>query len=189
MKRLLLILTGIILSSFAGFTQDFNALNFIDGYVENHGQITDQNGKTNDQVKFLFAGAYGMNVQLRTSGFSFDLYENSGSSIRMHRIDVSFIGANKSFVIRPQQRIPIQSSHYIAGSAGKCIADVNEEVIYENMYDNIDFVFKKTASGQVKYDIVLHPGAHLSDIQLHYAGSDGMSISDGQLELENSIRP
>ena len=43
------------------------------GFIENKGQIVDQDGKPNADVKFLFRGR-GMNVQLRAHGFSYDLF-------------------------------------------------------------------------------------------------------------------
>lgn len=43
-------------------------------FYENKGQIVDQNGKENSDVKYLFHSA-GLNVQLRSNGFSYDVYE------------------------------------------------------------------------------------------------------------------
>ena len=43
-------------------------------FIENKGQIVDQNGKPNDNVLYLL-NTSGLNVQLREDGFSYDIYE------------------------------------------------------------------------------------------------------------------
>ncbi len=43
-------------------------------FYENKGQIIDQDGKENKDVKYLFH-SNGLNVQLRSNGFSYDIYE------------------------------------------------------------------------------------------------------------------
>ncbi|QQR86034.1 MAG: hypothetical protein IPJ76_15715 [Flavobacteriales bacterium] len=45
-----------------------------EGFIENKGQIHDQHRKPNPAVKFLLNRA-GMNVQLRSDGFSYDTYQ------------------------------------------------------------------------------------------------------------------
>jgi hypothetical protein len=44
------------------------------GFIENKGQIIDQKGKTNPDVKYLL-NTPGLNVQLRKNGFSYDVYD------------------------------------------------------------------------------------------------------------------
>lgn len=187
MKRFHIILAGILLSCFHSFSQDSGTSSLVKGYVENIGQMRDQHGNENDDVQYLFAGAYGMNLQLRNAGFSYDLYENAGSNIRTHRIDINFGNANAEIALRPAEKMKVHTSSFVVGATpGR--ASAYEEITYSNVYDNIDFVFKKSAEGQVKYDIVLHAGARLSDIQLNYEGSLGMEIEGEELIVHNSIR-
>ena len=42
-------------------------------YIENKGQICDQDGKPNRDVKYLIVRP-GLNIQLRTNGFAYDSY-------------------------------------------------------------------------------------------------------------------
>ena len=43
-------------------------------FYENKGQIIDQNGNANPNVKYLL-NVGGLNVQIKTDGFSYDVYE------------------------------------------------------------------------------------------------------------------
>src|SRR5579859_3605580 len=45
-------------------------------FIENKGQIVDQNYNPNQQVKYLLCRP-GFNVQLRTTGFSYDTYSET----------------------------------------------------------------------------------------------------------------
>jgi hypothetical protein len=60
-----------------GFTQNTtnrsSTISLRSGFIENKGQIIDQNGKPNPVVLYLL-NTPGMNVQLRKGGFSYDLY-------------------------------------------------------------------------------------------------------------------
>ncbi len=71
--KIFLLLILIITSSFA------QNKNKTIGFKENKGQIIDQNGKPNDAVKYLLNSA-GLNVQIKTNGFSYDIYETKKKS-------------------------------------------------------------------------------------------------------------
>lgn len=43
-------------------------------FYENKGQMVDQKGKPNPDVKYLFQ-SNGLNVQIKNMGFSYDVYE------------------------------------------------------------------------------------------------------------------
>jgi len=56
-------------------------------FIENKGQITDQYGHPNGSVRFLLPGLNGMNVQLRSNGFSYDTYtRDQADSIRNYHL-------------------------------------------------------------------------------------------------------
>lgn len=91
------------------------------GFKENKGQIVNQKGKPNPDVKYLL-NTQGLNVQIKTNGFSYDIYEtkkhplteNQKAKLRpslyhesdkektpdysleyiYHRIDIDFVNSN-----------------------------------------------------------------------------------------------
>ena len=58
----------------------------INGFIENKGQIIDQNNKPNPGVLYLL-NTPGFNVQLRRGGFSYDLYRISNIEQRFLKSD------------------------------------------------------------------------------------------------------
>src|SRR5207253_2024967 len=65
-----------------------------EAYIENKGQITNVNRVPNAAVLYLYNGE-GLNVQLRKTGFSYDVWKNtSGSIITFNRVDLEFVNMN-----------------------------------------------------------------------------------------------
>jgi hypothetical protein len=62
-----------------------------------------------------------------------------------------------------------------------------QEVVYPNIYDNIDLIFQDSQRG-LKYSFVVHPGGNPSDIRMRYEGIEKLDIdSSGNLTIRTSI--
>jgi hypothetical protein len=87
--RQIIILTVIFLPAFSFSTNEIPVNNSTPkqraGFIENKGQIIDQDNKPNPAVLYLL-NTPGMNVQLRKGGFSYDLYE---SRVKGHKSRVT----------------------------------------------------------------------------------------------------
>ena len=59
-------------------------------FIKNHGQIIDQDGKSNTKVLYLL-NTSGLNVQFRKSGFSYDVYEQKSSLRSNKKISIHFL--------------------------------------------------------------------------------------------------
>src|ERR1700741_5403760 len=91
-----------------GNNKPANAPEIKKGFVENKGQILDQNKNSNSNVKFLLSQA-GLNVQLTKTGFSYDTYKENS----FHRIDIEFVNGNKSPKIIAMQELPGYINYYL----------------------------------------------------------------------------
>ena len=61
------------------------------------------------------------------------------------------------------------------------------EVVYSNLYDGIDLVYKATPKG-LKYDFIVHPGADPSHIVVSHEGIEGLEVdSTGEMVLHTAI--
>jgi hypothetical protein len=97
------IITGLFLFLFlpflshAQYANSFakpNGVN-LSGFIKNKGQIIDQNNKLNPDVIYLL-NTPGMNVQLRSSGWSYDVYEVETSDKPPFAIRHSQFSINKA---------------------------------------------------------------------------------------------
>lgn len=140
------------------------------GFTENKGQIIDQKGSPNPNVKFLL-NSRGLNVQLRKNGFSYDVYENrkvpmTEADLRKrknlsldeiekkklpdysletvnHRVDIDFEGSNAGVVLEGSGKSKDYDNYYTLKHAPEGVLMVHqfEKVTYKNLYPNVDVVF------------------------------------------------
>jgi hypothetical protein len=170
------------------------------GFIENKGQIIDQQQQGNREVLYMLM-LPGNNVTLRANGFSYDTYRvaevdsvrntnkdlpTRGPRIRsarykFHRVDVSFVGASPTMEIVSSEASadPIEYST-IAG----VMVNHYGKVTYKNVYPGIDIEFvaqSKDGGKPMEYNFVVHPGADVSQIKLHYAGALEYNLSGKNL--------
>jgi gliding motility-associated-like protein len=169
------------------------------GFKENKGQIVDQNGKSNDAVKYLL-NSRGLNVQLKKQGFSYDVYEikkrikkhhhqeqNSLVSLHnnknlpdyileysFHRIDIDFVNANTNVELITDEASSDYDNYYNVPNKPEGITHVHQykQITYKNIYPNIDVIFSipKDTLKTVEYNFVVHPKGNIQDIQLKFSG-------------------
>lgn len=165
------------------------------GFIENKGQISDQNGKPNPGVTFLFNGP-GLNVQLKANSFSYDVYttelkkkpdwakiaslpneqrEEFDVLYNFHRIDIQFSGANPTPEISAQNPAADYLNYYngVTPESGATHVKHYQKVVYKNIYPNIDieFLVSETSGRSFKYNFIVHPGGNPADIKLNIEGA------------------
>ncbi|UKB81917.1 T9SS type B sorting domain-containing protein [Chryseobacterium sp. MEBOG06] len=209
MKKILLLFS--VLSVILLFSQKKTSENNSYYFYENKGQIIDQDGKENRDVKYLFH-SNGLNVQLRSGGFSYDVYEvrktansnflqkkenilpnpklyNTDEFIyekMNHRIDIELLGSNKKAIITAEGRSRDYENYYNLPNNSKGITNVHryQKVKYKNIYPNIDLVFfkPKDTLKPIEYNFLINPGGKVSDIKMKFNGSPAL-IKDGKLTM------
>lgn len=172
------------------------------GFIANAGQLRDQHGNPNPRVQYLLSTA-GNNIALRDGGFAYDTYSVSESvrlggeryehlpeaqatamlkqlAFHFHRVDVTFVGANADAWLEPLDATGDILHYYTSATP---ITDVRtfQRIRYHNVWPNIDVEF--SAGGSFEYDFILHPGADINNIALHYNGMDAAQLKDGAIEL------
>lgn len=183
------------------------------GFIENKGQIHDQHGTPNNAVKFLLYQGHGMNIQLRTNGFSYDTWlqdDSTGATksgyistdrnvrgakrqkpgnFHFHRVDIEFLGANPSTELVPEQPLPFRFTYAKGTPSGpqNIRAAGYRKVTYRNIYPFIDLVFTinavGTGKGTAEYDFRVHPGGNPNTIRWIYHGAIRTAIDGNHISL------
>ncbi len=112
----------------------------------------------------------------------------AGDMLRSHAYRVSFADASDSVEIVPDKPLPGYNNYFIGNDPSKWAGNcrVFQGVTYRNLYPNIDVRYY-TNNGQLKYDIIVHPGGDVSRIRMVYAGADRLSVRKGQLSVATSV--
>lgn len=187
MKNLLLLIA--ILVAYQSFGQNQHTA---PTFSENKGQIRNQHNEENREVLFLFQNG-GMNIQLRNDGFSYDIFDLSQNKktqgILVNRIDIDFFGKEDNTEIIAENEVNYWTNYAKPHLNSSSHVKHYERIVYKNVYPNIDFIFKRDElSGTFKYDIVLHTGSDINDIQLSFKGFKGVTLLNNELTLTTSIR-
>jgi hypothetical protein len=183
------------------------------GFIENKGQIIDQNNKPNPNVLYLYNGN-GLRVQLRKEGFSYEVintiktpktiidkvshgkfYSEADSfdiTYQTHRVDINFKEGNKYARLKPYQPASDFINYYTTGTSEVGVTNVHhyQKIVYENVYPNIDieFVLNDAANrGKFKYNFIVKPNGNLADIKLAFLGANRTSLNQaGNILIETA---
>ncbi|MFA9212221.1 MAG: SBBP repeat-containing protein [Candidatus Methylacidiphilales bacterium] len=183
------------------------------GFIENKGQIIDQNNNPNPSVLYLYNGN-GLRVQLRKDGFSYEIIntiktpktiidkvphgkfaseaDSFDISYQIHRVDINFKDGNKNATLKPYQPANDFINYYTTGTSEEGVTNVQhyQKVVYENVYPNIDieFVLNDAANrGKFKYNFIVKPNGNLADIKLAFLGANRTSLNQaGNILIETA---
>lgn len=158
-----------------------------------------------DAIQFS-ARIGGGNMALNVGGFTYtfidqerldelhDQGHHSESEVRTsdlqipaHRVQVSFVGANKTSIPLPINKFPEYYNYFIGSDPSVWSSHVAayEGVLYPNYYKGIDLKVYSQGSN-IKYDFNLSVGADPSKIKFKYIGSDRVTIENGDLVVTAS---
>jgi hypothetical protein len=182
------------------------------GFVENKGQIVDQNNYPNTDVLYKLS-CKGLNVHLRQNSFSYEVikkqvisitknvdgksslnkFDSNNFEYKFDRIDISFVGSNPAPIIKVEDPFEDYINYYISNTIDKGIVKVQhfKKIIYQNIYPFIDveFIFNQDELVQnFKYNFVIHPGGNLNQIKLKYDGALKTNLNnEGSVLLKTNV--
>ncbi len=167
-------------------------------FVENKGQILDQNYHQNNDVLFLYSGK-GLKIQLRKTGYSYELFSVDGlpenanknfqnpedlikTKITNYRVDIDFKGVNQNTEVIAEEQCLSQFNYFISK---KKVTDVHsfKKIIYKNIFPqtDIEFILNENQGSPFKYNIILNPGADIEKIKFLVKGADLVKKANGDI--------
>ncbi len=112
--------------------------------------------------------------------------KNKNKLLSRETIFLKPVNANSSAVLTAEQPLSGKVNYFIGNKQNKwkrCIPTY-QRIVYKNIYPNIDIAFYGNQS-QLEYDIVVKPGAKLSDIKFKYEGIKSLTVNKhGELVAE-----
>jgi len=180
-------------------------------FVENKGQLTDQDGKFISRVVY-YSHEGGANIYCQPGKISFvftktenlptQISEATGAVVGFplpkgaggfgekniktttNRVDLILLHSNPATQITATDKQEYYENFYTSGDANYGITNVHtyKTIIYKNIYDHIDMVLH-VQEGGMKYEFVVYPGGKVSDIQMQWAGLNSIKkLKDSKIE-------
>ncbi len=160
-------------------------------FVENKGQVVDQNNKPRNDIQFRLPAANGLNIFIGDGAIHYQFAkaekptQNTGKpghakdEQRMagYRMDVTLVGANKNAQVITGPAQPYAENYGLDGT-DKNMSTVRsfEKITYKDIYPNIDWVLY-VANGKLKHEFVVHKGGNPANIKLQYGGATELSVN------------
>jgi len=183
-------------------------------YIENKGQIGDQDGKPNPAVKYLILRP-GLNIQLKANSFSYDAYtierfkrteqlpepvhhkfdrQNDDSLVyHFSRVDIELLDANPSPLITQEGASSDYLNYYTHitsqtnGEDGATGVRGYSSITYHDIYPNIDLEWFLDNNGKPEYQFIINPGGDPSRIRLKYHGAQKTELVSDAIHIH--IKP
>ncbi len=116
------------------------------------------------------------------------LNNNANASVRSHVYEVNFFNANSDPNIVPEKALPTSNNYFIGNDTTKWGSNckIYQALTYKNVYPNIDVRFY-TTNGNLKYDIIVHPGGNPEQFILHFGGIDKLKIKNNALQIQTPV--
>jgi gliding motility-associated-like protein len=112
----------------------------------------------------------------------------AGQVLHSHAYRVDFVGARNGSGLLPDKVQPGISNYFIGNDPahwGSSCRTFNG-ITVPNIYPNIDLRYY-SENGQLKYDLIVHPGGDPGQIALRYSGTDGIAVREKALEVKTSV--
>ncbi len=151
-------------------------------FMENKGQIVDQNNNARNDVQFRLSTP-GLDVLVGEAQLHYQFSKaGTDDNISTYRMDISLEGANRNAqMVKGEQQQYFE--RYLQSRFGDegIVSHSYNSITYKNVYPGIDWVLYVKGS-QLEYDFVVHEGADASAIKLKYAGATNLKLSaDGSI--------
>ena len=170
-------------------------------FIENIGQVKDQNNKQRSDIQFKLSATNGLSVFIGNGAIHYQFskadkqvsrptkadmmkpgYVPEKMTYTMNRMDVELIGANTNANTITEGKQDFAENYFTDWSGEKgAMAHTYNRITYKDVYPNIDWVFYMK-DGQMKHEFVVHEGGNVSDIKLKYGGANALRLNkDGSL--------
>ncbi len=108
--------------------------------------------------------------------------------LRSHAYEMKFMGGAANAQIIPEKPLNTYNNYFIGDDPSKWASNckVYQAVTYKNVYPGIDVRYY-TDNGQLKYDIIVHPGANPEKIALEFKGTEGLQVKNDNLVIKTSV--
>lgn len=173
-------------TSYNNFQQDISVNNYISQslvFIENKGQFGNRT---------LFKANVGENIfYFCRDAIVCQIIYNMYGLAKHEKLSIvtKFIDANPNARVTGLDQLPYMSNYFLGNDPSLWRKNVlnYSAIIYRNIYPGIDFKYYGDKHS-IKYDLIVHQGANISEIKIDYQGVNEISVSStGELIINTAL--
>jgi gliding motility-associated-like protein len=110
-------------------------------------------------------------------------------TLHSHAYEINFLNADSNAVVIPDKPLSLFNNYFIGNDSSKWRTGckIFNGITYKNVYKNVDIRYYSD-NGNLKYDLIIQPGADVSKIVMQFTGLDGLSVNKyGNLMMTTSV--
>lgn len=113
---------------------------------------------------------------------------NDRINLRSHAYDMKFLHANTNTEIIPDKALNTYNNYFIGNDPKQwaSMCRIFQAVTYKNVYPGVDVRYY-TSEGQLKYDLIVNPGASVDKIAMYFDGVNGLEVRNERLVIKTSV--
>lgn len=163
-------------------------------------QFIQNNGQWNNNV-LMKADVQGGALFLEENGFTWHftniaeltehthgITKNNNKILRGHAFKTTFLNANSNAQMQGEEKFENFYNYFVGKDRTKWQGKVPAfaKAKYINLYKQVDAIMYSEGKS-LKYDLIVKPGADVSQIQIRYTGLQDIKLVNGNLELTTSV--
>ncbi len=116
-------------------------------------------------------------------------YKNpTNQTFNYHVYDMTFVNSNNVKEITEEKKQKHYYNYFLGNDASKWKSEIHPvfAVNYKELYDGID-AHIYSESGNVKYDLIVNPGADIKKIKINYSGVNSIRLENNKLIIVTSV--
>ncbi len=160
-------------------------------FVENKGQIRDQDGHTRKDISYRMNAGKGIHIFIGNTGlhYQWSQAKTKDGVLSLHRMDVTLLNANSQAQAYSEEPLPYREQYYTGEAGNTAIkAGACRKIRYKEVYPGIDWLLYVDDKGRLEYDFIVHPGGRVADIRLKFEGMNTLQINpDGSLKAATDM--
>lgn len=108
--------------------------------------------------------------------------------LRSHAYDMKFLHANANPQIIPDKALDTYNNYFIGNDPKQwaSFCRIFQAVTHKNVYPGVDVRYY-TSEGQLKYDIIVNPGASIDKIAMYFDGVTGLEVRNERLVIKTTV--
>jgi hypothetical protein len=191
LRSIILIATAFSFLKAVAFSGD------TEGFIENKGQLVDQFGNANSEVKYYFRTKH-LSIYLNDKGFSYELSKPTSESEELlknafnkqnisndryafliNRVDFGFSANPKSILV--EDELTKRLNFYTQSNPVLGVKSF-KKITYKEVQQGVDVEFL-IENGEFKYNILIHPEAKLKEFGFYISGAREIIVQNNELKI------